>query len=365
VTETTDDSTPSYAAYLQLDTLLGCQSPPDFGAGGVPRPLAHHDEMLFIVVHQVYELWFKQILHELTAARDLLGQPSAPVGESVPEVVIPQITGLLGRVNEILRLAHSQMSVIETMPSVHFLAFRDLLLPASGFQSTQFREFEILAGLKEEDRLASVGGAYRSMLSDDDLRRLDARRAEMSFREAVNDWLSRTPVEGVFPGFAAAYMDAHGQYGRDQAQSHGGSPNLSAGARREVEVRLSGQHADLERYLFGDDALPHAAFLFIASYREQPLLRWPYTLLEAVIELEERWRLFRFRHARMVERMIGFRVGTGGSSGVEYLDQTAMSYRVFGELLEGRSFLLSVERLPELPHPELLAFRGLDGGDTV
>ena len=363
---------PSYGAYLRLDELLNCQNPPDFARGhdcDVFREHAHHDEMLFVIVHQVFELWFKQVLHDLSLARDILGQPDVEASErSVSELLIPRVTSLLGRVNEILRVCHSQYSVIETMPSVHFLAFRDELLPASGFQSMQFRELEILAGMRDEDRLhrqkafANIGFDYRKALTPEQLARIDARQDEMSFRTAVFDWLSRTPVDQAFPEFTPAFLEAHAQYADKQRGLQGGNPLLEDKVREQALETLDAQRDDLVRYLQDqDDATrhAHAAFLFIASYREQPLLRWPYTLLEAVIEFEESLRLLRYRHARMVERMIGFRVGTGGSSGVNYLDHTAVHYRVFGGLLEGRSFLLPPVMLPELPHPELLEFRGV------
>lgn len=357
---------PSYGSYLRLDELLSCQAPPDGAAGEQrPRALLHHDEMLFIVVHQVYELWFRQVLHDLSRARDILGQPERPEGERrVDEARIPRVTELLGRVNEILRLCHDQFTVLETMPSVHFLAFRDALLPASGFQSRQFREFEILTGLEDDERVRDFGFDYDAMLGESERAVLATRRAEMSLKEAVFTWLARTPVEIFFPGFGQAFLAAHQSYAAEQDALQATNPRLTEELRAAARKRNDQQRVALEAYLdaSGDAARrAHAAFLFIASYREAPLLRWPYTLLESVIEFEERLRLFRYRHARMVERMIGFRIGTGGSSGVEYLDKTAMNYRVFGELLVGRSFLLNPALLPPLPHPDKLEF-GIDTG---
>jgi tryptophan 2,3-dioxygenase len=359
---------PNYGDYLRLRELLSCQSPPDFAAGhtsGHYRPLAHHDEMLFVVVHQVFELWFKEVLHDLGLARDLLGKPELPTERrQVPETDIPRITALLGRVNEILRLCHDQFTVLETMPSVNFLAFRDQLLPASGFQSAQFRELEILAGIRDADRITAFGIDYMQMFAGEDRARVAARKAEMSFKDAVFDWLSRTPVGEVFPDFTSAYMAAYRRYGEEQAGLHARNPNLTEEIRRQTVARVEAQREELRRYLEDypeHEARAHAAFLFIASYREEPLLRWPCTLLESVIEFEERLRMYRYRHARMVERMIGFRIGTGGSSGVAYLDETAFKYRVFGPLLEGRSFLLSPALLPPVPRADLLSFRGLRG----
>lgn len=344
---------PSYGSYLRLEELLECQHP--------HRDLLHHDEMLFIVVHQVFELWFRQILHDLGRARDILGQPDLTEEQrDVDDAKIPLVTELLHRVNEILRVCHAQFTVLETMPTVHFLAFRDALLPASGFQSRQFREFEILMGLDDVERLQDFGFDYDRMLSEPDRAILESRRAEMSVKEAVFNWLARTPVERYFPGFAEAYLAAHGQYAQQQFELQAGNELLSVEAKDAARARGEAQARSLRGWLIERDEhlrRVHQGFLFIASYREAPLLRWPYTLLEAVIEFEGRVRLFRFRHARMVERVIGFRVGTGGSSGVDYLDATANRYRIFGELLEGRSFLVGRSVLPDLPNPAGLGFR--------
>lgn len=358
---------PAYAPYLRLDELLNVQSPPDFAAGherGVYRELIHHDEMLFIIVHQVYELWFKQILHDLGLARDLLGRPGVDLAaRPVPEEDIPRITELLGRVNEILRLLHSQFTVLETMPTVHFLAFRDQLLPASGFQSVQWRELETLAGLKDDERLGGMGKDYQRMLSEEQRERLAKRRAEMSLSDAVFSWLARAPMDKVFPNFSEVFIAVHERYQAEQERIQANNPNLSPQARENAVVHMHEEHEQLCQYLRQASAelcQAHAAFLFITSYRDLPLLRWPYTLIESVIEFEERFRLLRYRHTRMVERIIGRRVGTGGSLGVSYLDRVSESYRIFGELLEGRTYLLNPALLPPVPGARLFTFRSVD-----
>ncbi|HHI80929.1 MAG TPA: tryptophan 2,3-dioxygenase [Planctomycetes bacterium] len=350
----------SYGAYLRLNELLDCQLPPALEGEGT-RELAHHDELLFIIVHQVYELWMKQILFELDLAKDLLGQPDqAKEDRRVPETDIPKICQQVRRVNEILRLMHSQFTIIETMPNVNFLAFRDLLLPASGFQSVQFRELEIVSGLRDEDRLESVGSDYGRLLTEGERKRLEDRKKGLSLADAVFDWLSRTPVDRVFPEFETEFSKAFREYASFQAGWHEGNPNLSPAAREVAKTRIEQQERELSDWMKGENSSDHKArlgFLFILSYRDEPLLRWPATLLEDLIEFEERLRMFRYRHARMVERMIGFRTGTGGSAGVDYLDQTALRYRVFGPLLEGRSFLLDPSRLPAIPNRGELSFR--------
>lgn len=335
----------SYGRYLNLDRILDAQRP---GArGGGLRDLAHHDEMLFVVVHQVYELWFKQIVHEMTRARDLLAAPL------VPERDIPVIVSAFRRVHEIQRLLVDQLSVLETMNPLDFLAFRDALGSASGFQSAQFRELEILMGLSDADRIEYDGASFERRFGAAELARFAARRKEASFREALERWLERTPVEQEF---AEVYRRSFHGYVAGQREFHGRNQQLSAQEREAVLRRLDDYERSFQGFLESPRRRVNLACLFIAAYREAALLRWPYRLLDAVCEFEEWLRLWRFRHARMVERMIGLRVGTGGSSGVDYLDQTALRYRIFTVVLESRTFLLPRALLPGLAHPERYAF---------
>ena len=337
-----------YWQYLQLPKLLDCQRPPG-------RELAHHDEHLFIVAHQAFELWFKQILFEVRHARDVLGQPGRPAADrQVPETDIPEICATLGRVVEILRLLTQQWHVVETMPPGNFLAFRDLLIPASGFQSLQFRLVEIVSGLPADARVSIDGRPFSSRFSPELQAELAAAAGEMTLRQALLDWLARTPLDAPFPAFAEAFAGAYDGYTDAQRALQLANPYLPSERRAAIEARFENEKAACRAFL-RDRA--HAAFLFLASYREEPLLRWPSALVEQVIAYEEALRIFRFRHARMVERMIGLRVGTGGSTGVDYLDETARRHRIFGELLTAQSFLLPRERLPAVPHPELLGFR--------
>jgi tryptophan 2,3-dioxygenase len=352
-----------YWEYLQLEKLLGCQDPPDAddeSPAPSARPLAHHDEMLFIVVHQAFELWFKQMLHEVRRARDLLGRPGRPEADRrVPEQDVPEICLTLARVSEILRLCTDQWRVVETMPPANFLAFRDKLIPASGFQSLQFRLLEILAGLRPETRVSIDGKPFSSRFPPQFVRQLDEAASEMSLRDALYDWLARTPIELAFPDFVPAFLDAFDRYIQQQKALQAGNPFLPPEQRAVVAERLSSEAAACRAFFSSGDTRrdrAHAAFIFLTSYRSHPLLRWPHRLLEEVIELEESLRIFRFRHARMVERLIGLRVGTGGSAGVDYLDETARTYRIFGELLQAQNFLVARDQLPDVPRPEHLGF---------
>jgi len=340
------DDPVTYETYLRLERILDAQEP--MGPDGAPRERAHHDEMLFIVVHQAYELWFKQVLHELTFARDLLAQ------DPVSENSIPRICSALRRVHEIQKVLLAQLPVIETMNPVEFLAFRDSLGNASGFQSAQFRELEILAGLKDEKRVHYQGDTFERRFRPETVARFDALRREPSLREALDTWLERTPLE---PDFVTTYLDAFDRYVDAQRAVHEDNPQLSDEERASAVEMLENYRGDGHAFLEGDDAHVHAACLFIAAYREEPLLERPNRLLDALLEFEELWRLWRYRHARMVERMIGLRVGTGGSSGVAYLDKTASErYRIFTVILRSRSFLVPRRLLPPLKDPSRYGF---------
>jgi tryptophan 2,3-dioxygenase len=351
---------PNYQDYLQLGTLLSCQRPPDFASPDpdATRPLIHHEEQLFIIMHQTMELWFKMVLADLEAARDLIGRPQAGTAV-VPEEDIPRACTMLGRTTEILRLLAQQFTIIETMTPLNFLTFRDELTPASGFESWQFRELEILAGLPDAERVEYQGVPYAARVDPKRRAALDRRLTQMTFREALFAWLARTPYDEAFPGFVDEFLAAYGRYIDGQRRLQAVNPNLSAEQSAAIGRRLEEAKNEARQFFTTGDPVvqrAHAAFVFLASYRDEPLLRWPYALLERALEFEEHFRLFRFRHARMVERMIGLRVGSGGSAGVAYLDETARRYRIFGDLLRATSYLIKRSDLADLPNPGLLRF---------
>jgi tryptophan 2,3-dioxygenase len=236
----------SYGSYLKIPELLQLQD-----------GLSHeHDELLFIVAHQVYELWFKVVLFELEAARDRIDSDDVFFARHYLE-----------RVHVIEKLLVEQIEVLETMSPQDFLAFRFQLAPASGFQSVQFREIEFLSGLKEPKYLA------RLETSADETARLRRRLDEPSLDDAFHRLLERR-----------------------------GSPTL-------LEVfRDRDRHGDL------------------------------YDLCEALIDHDEAFAHWRARHVLMVERQIGGKTGTGGSSGAEYL-RTTLDKRFYPELWDVRSQL--------------------------
>jgi tryptophan 2,3-dioxygenase len=268
---------------------------------------------------------------------------------------------------------------METLTPQDFLAFRGKLGTASGFQSLQMREIEAIMGLQESERSAfghsdpmtSIHAAVRhnpgAMALLD---RLRAARQEVTLRQALHDWLYRTPIQGSTPGdaddaavvqaFVHAYIAALEQQQEPQIQhlvADGGNEETIraqfATVTRAAQAFLDAESIDEAARL--RTRRIRAGLLFIESYRELPLLAWPRLLLDTVVEMEELFILWRTRHARMVERVIGRRIGTGGSSGVDYLDETAR-YRIFPELWAVRTLLVPRTAVPPLQRPELYHF---------
>lgn len=272
-TEYGKDAPLSYNKYLRVRELIELQT-------CLSSP-AHHDELLFITVHQAYELWFKQILHEIDATLRLMNEDRT--GEAALA---------MRRVVEIEKLLVSQIHILETMTPINFLGFRDELNPASGFQSMQFREIEFASGLKHE----SVVNAFK----DDEFatERLQLRLNSPSLGETFFALLRRG-------GFDAP---ADGDQSSDDKERRS---SQSKRVRAIVEV------------------LTHPEKL----YKE-------YQLAEALLEHDEHFALWRSHHIKMVERMVGAKRGTGGSEGVGYLKKTLDS-KFFPELWEARTYLSS------------------------
>lgn len=361
--------TPSYWDYLRLDSLLDLQ-------GGLEQDESRlmTDELHFVVVHQVFELWFKLCLRELRLARDDLREPT------VPEEKVPYVVHHLGRVSEILKLMVQQWSVMETLTPQDFLAFRDKLVPASGFQSFQMRELELVLGMDDSERLRYGGvdpidhileAAEASPARDFVKKRIHDARAEPTLRDALHAWLRRTPIQGSHPDhpddaikiqtFLDDYLDAYrrsqdAMADRLEAASVADAATLRQRVDHTVEAARRFLTAeDVAEGLRPDAKRTRAGLLFVESYRELPLLAWPRRLIDEVVEVEEQFVLWRHRHARMTERTIGRRVGTGGSSGVDYLDEAARG-RIFPELWAVRSLLLARESLPPLQDPDFYGF---------
>ena len=264
----------TYSSYLKVPELLELQQP--------QSSPPHHDELLFILVHQTYELWFKELLHDLDAVVANL-QRAGAAPQNHDEVY--EAARLLRRCTEITRVLVEQFTILETMLPTHFLAFRGLLEPASGFQSEQFREIEFLCGLKDEKMLRyhrPTPEAYAS---------LKRRLEEPSLRD-------------VFFG---------------ALQAMGKLPPASEGEseRERFEARARAVHA---------------------LYKEEHHHRDWIDVCERLTEFDELVVSWRLRHIQLVERIIGIRMGTGGSAGSSYLKLT-LDKKFFPELWEARTLL--------------------------
>jgi tryptophan 2,3-dioxygenase len=262
-----------YAAYLHLDRLLACQ---------VPRSEPeHHDEMLFIIQHQTTELWFKLVVHELTAALD-----------HVRHDRLEPCFKILARVKHIQTTLMNQWSVLATLTPSEYAQFRGVLGTASGFQSRQYRMVEFLFGnksaamlaLHERDRSAveTLDRAYRAPSLYDEFLRYLARRGHD---------VPRSHVE------------------RDWTQPYAASDRVVA--------------------------------VFRTIY-ESPAAHWDaYEMCEKLVDIEEAFALWRFRHMKTVERIIGYKTGTGGSPGVPFLKKI-IEHRFFPELWDVRTHIRDV-----------------------
>ena len=346
----------TYADYLRLHELLELQ--------GEGREI-NSDEMHFIIVHQTFELWFKQVIRELTEVRNILGC------DHVPEDDIPRAVDHLGRTTEIFRLMGNQWTVLETLTPQGFLAFRDGLGSASGFESFQMREFEILLGLDNEDRIGGMDplSSFRRMAEGDErsaamLARLEDALSQPSLYESMMNWVERTPIMGSSYGSEGdaenvrAYIETHlGAHRAVCEEAAERSAGWGAGDPDKMAARMAAAHDGAVSFLMpeGEVSRARAGLLFIESYRELPLLTWPRTLIDAIVELEESMVKWRHSHARMVERIMGRRIGTGGTSGVDYLDATSQ-YRIFKDLWGVRTILVKPEKRPALKNAEFYGY---------
>jgi len=340
-----------YADYLQLDRLLGCQR---LQSGLHGRPA--HDEMLFIIVHQAYELWFKQILWELDAVLATFR------GASVPEEALGQAALRLARIVEIQRVLIQQVDVLETMTPLDFLDFRDYLIPASGFQSVQFRLLENKLGMRRGDRLQLNDAPYTSRFTKEDAARVEVSEREPSLFDLIQGWLERTPFLnfGDFDFWREYRRAVDAMIAADRSTIRS-NPTLTEDEKatqlKGLEAMV-GKFADLFQPETGEPASSPGrhfsrralqAALLINLYRDEPILHLPFRLLALLADIERNFTTWRQRHAQMVMRMIGTRIGTGGSSGHEYLDRTAERHRVFADLSALSSFFIPRSALPRLP----------------
>jgi len=267
MSDASHDPAVTYGSYLRLEDLLDLQEPRSAGP--------EHDELLFIVIHQVYELWFKELLHEFDRVMMLLTNDESHRAQHT-----------LKRILTILKVLVAQLDILETMTPVEFLSFRSRLEAASGFQSDQFRQIEFLLGAKSARAIERFPAGSRARLA------LQRRFAAPTIWDAFVHYLARE-------GYAVPARELD----------------------RDVTVPVA-PAADVQELLIG-------------VYRRDPKNA---ELCERLVDLDEGFQEWRYRHVRMVERTIGAKPGTGGSQGAAYL-RTTVGHNLFPDLWEIRGRL--------------------------
>jgi tryptophan 2,3-dioxygenase len=336
-----------YADYLQLDRLLNSQAPESRRHGREA-----HDEMLFIIVHQAYEIWFKQILHELKSV--LAEFAVTPLDEHDMGIIVAR----LERIIAIQKVLIQQIDVLETITPLDFLDFRDYLIPASGFQSVQFREIELRLGLG-----AHVPQPVTGRLRSEDVAYLRDIASEPSLFERVDAWLARMPfLKFEDFNFWDSYRQAVTAMLTRDRRSIEENPLFSDAERSAQLAELDNTRRKFESLLdprgfehLREQGLFHLrqtsvlSALFIQLYRDEPILHLPFRLLSHLMDIDEHFTTWRSRHALMAQRMLGGKIGTGGSSGHDYLQQTVEKKRIFRDLFNLSTFLIPRSSLPVLP----------------
>ena len=310
-----------YADYLQLDKITGAQEPESFKEGREPA----HDEMLFIIIHQAYELWFKQVLFEVNSVIDIMNKPV--VNDNSPDM--QTVVHRLKRVVTILKVLVQQIDIMETMTPMDFLDFRDMLRPASGFQSYQFKVLEAKLGLKYEHRHGQ--NYYLSQLKEKDIAIIKDAEDGKSVIELINAWLERMPfiTDAFWKNYEHVYVNSLADAEKSNAESFAEVFN-NASAERHLSPRAS------------------RSALFIMLYHAYPMLELPFQLLDTLLEIDNQLGAWRYRHINMVQRMIGSRIGTGGSTGAGYLKGAMDRHYIFKEIAQLNSYLVDRKKLPVL-----------------
>lgn len=341
-----------YNDYLHVPELLNLQKKRSDTFG---QPA--HDEMLFIVIHQTYELWFKQILTELDTVIETFSQ------KSIDEEHMGIAVGRLERVVEIWKLLIAQVTVLETMTPLDFLDFREFLYPASGFQSAQNRMIENKLGLRSDNRLTYNSMPYTAFVTPEEKKRLENGEKERSLFELLDEWLIRTPfLQSDKFDFWKTYQASVRQLfneDRDVIKLH---TILSAEEKdrnlkqidtsEETFSALFDEKKYEELHAQGSYRLSYKAIhavLLIQLFRDQPVLQLPFQLVTALQDIDELMATWRYRHALMAHRMLGRKIGTGGSSGADYLKASTDKHRIFNDLFNLATFFIPRSKLPKLP----------------
>uniref|UniRef100_A0A6B2EID6 Tryptophan 2,3-dioxygenase n=1 Tax=Phlebotomus kandelakii TaxID=1109342 RepID=A0A6B2EID6_9DIPT len=341
-----------YGEYLMLDKVLGAQRLVSSTTGAKV-----HDEHLFIVTHQAYELWFKQILWELDSIRDLFKS------DCIEESRTLEIVKRLNRIVLILKLLNEQIPILETMTPLDFMDFRRHLAPASGFQSLQFRLMENKLGVKMEHRV-KYNQNYSVVFGQDPnaVEKIEQSHKDSSLLDLVQKWLERTPgLEEDGFNFWGKFKDSVDQFLNHEREEAMKETEVSNRNYRLMDIEMrkgvynsifdAGSHEAL--VLRGDRRFSHKALqgaVMITFYRDEPRFSQPHQILVLLTDIDSLITKWRYNHVTMVQRMLGSQqLGTGGSSGYQYLRSTLSDrYKVFLDLFNLSTFLIPRSWIPPL-----------------
>lgn len=348
-----------YHDYLNLDQLLATQKR---RSEEFKKPA--HDEWLFITVHQVYEIWFFQIIKEMKSLAEFFHQ------DYIPERDMGTIEHRLSRVLLIMKNLTTPLDILETMTPLDFLEFRDFLYPASGFQSAQFRIIETMLGLKETQRHQFMQNVPFYDHLKEPLRSVVIQLLKgPSFYERLENWLERTPfLKTDSFDFWKDYKQSLIQLYHEDLEVISTNPRLSAEEKKRSETMINDfliqvenvfdpvkYQALVDQGVFKLSFKAFHAALFISLYRDEPVLQTPFNILSILMDMDESLTTWRYRHSLMAHRMLGRKIGTGGSSGTDYLKNTADKHKVFVDLFNLSSYLIPRNRLPKvkISYPEM------------
>ncbi len=341
-----------YHDYLGLSEILNSQKRRSEELG---KPA--HDEMLFMIVHQTYELWFRQMLFEIDSVQNIFAQ------EKMADTEIATAVARLERVVEIQKYINGQIDILETMTPLDFLEFRDMLYPASGFQSFQWRCLETRLGLPTDQRLQFNQSPFYQYLKPEQQKSMIEILQKPSLFDQVEKWLERTPfLQTDKFNFWQGYKDSVYKLFAEDEKVVRDNPKLSPA---EVEKNIEQIKKSLEMFesLFSNENFENLkekkyfrlslkavqASLLIQLYRQEPILQMPHRLLQALVNLDEHMTQWRYRHALMAHRMLGRKIGTGGSSGHDYLKSATEQHKIFSDFFNLTTFLIPRSMIPTLP----------------
>ncbi|XP_029036226.1 tryptophan 2,3-dioxygenase isoform X1 [Osmia bicornis bicornis] len=365
-----------YGEYLRLDKILTAQR-----LLSAEYNKEVHDEHLFIVTHQAYELWFKQIIYELDSVRALFNSESngydflngtsnnrpAIQKNRVPQILNEsrtlEILKRLNRIVLILKLLVDQVTILETMTPLDFMAFRDYLCPASGFQSLQFRLLENKLGVKQEHRV-KYNQSYTRVFGRDPkaIEAIKRSEEEPSLSCLVQRWLARTPglethdfdFWGKYKRSVEKLLAEQEQFARKHAKEQTRNYHLAnVHSRKAVFESIFNESLHNALVSRGERKFAYAALqgaVMITLYRDEPRFSQPHQILTALMDIDSLITKWRYNHVLMVQRMIGSQqLGTGGSSGYQYLKSTLSDrYKVFLDLFNLSTFLIPRHMIPPL-----------------